>query len=63
MVINLRELDEYESNNTVDGQTDRQTRTEVCTRKINEFVRSNVMTPDVTERRTLMTQMLHNVAH
>ena len=48
MVIILWVLDKYESNNTGDGQTDGQTRTEVRTGKIYEFVRSNVMTPGVT---------------
>ena len=38
MVINLRILDKYASNNTGDGQTDGQTRTEVHTRKIYELV-------------------------
>ena len=49
-------LDKYESNHTGDGKTDGQTRTEVCTGKIYKLVRSNVMTPGVTERRTLMKQ-------
>ena len=47
MVINLRGLDKYESNHTGDGQTNGQTRTEVRTGKIYEFVRLNVMTPGV----------------
>ena len=63
MVINLRELDKYESNRTGDGQTYVQTRMEVRTGNIYEFVRSNVMSPGVTERRTLMTQVSRNVIH
>ena len=63
MVINLRGLDKYESNHTVGGQTDGQTTTEVCTGKIYEFLRSKVMTPGVTERRTLMTRVSRNVGH
>ena len=51
----LKNIDKYESNHTGDVQTDGQTRTEVRTGKIYEFVRSNVMTPGVTKRRTLMT--------
>ena len=47
MVMNLRGLDKYESNHTGDGQTDGQTRTEVRTINIYEFIRSNVMTPGV----------------
>ena len=39
MVINLRGLYKYESNHTSDGQTNGQTRTEVRTGKIYEFVR------------------------
>ena len=54
-------LDKYESNNTCDGQTDRQTRTEVRTGKIYEFVQSNIMTPGVTKRWTLLTQVSRNV--
>ena len=38
MVINFRGLDKYESKHTGDGQTDGQTRTEVRTGKIYEFV-------------------------
>ena len=49
-------VDKYESNHTGDGQTDGQTRTD-------EFVRSNVMTPGVTERKTLMTRVSQNVGH
>ena len=55
--------DKYESNHTGDGQTDGQTRTEVRTGKIYEFIRSNVITPGLTERRTLMTRVSHNVGH
>ena len=58
MVINLKGLDKYESNNTGDVQTDGQTRTEVCTGKIYKFVRSNVVTCGLTERRTLMTRVI-----
>ena len=56
-------LDKYESNHTYDGQTDGKKRTEVRTGKIYEFVRSNVMTPGVTERWTLMTRVSRNVGH
>ena len=63
MVTNLRGLDKYESNHTGDVQTYRQTRTEVRTGNIYEFIQSNVMTPGVTERRTLMTQVSRNVRH
>ena len=59
----LRELDKYESNHTCDGQTDGQTRTEVRMGKIYEFLRSNIMTTGVTERRTLMTRVSRNVGH
>ena len=38
MDINLRGLDKYESTHTGDGQTDRQTRTEVRTGNICKFV-------------------------
>ena len=61
MVINFRGLDKYESNYTDDGQTDRKMRTEVRTRKIYEFLRSNVMTPGVTERWKFMTRVSWNV--
>ena len=50
-------LDNYDSNNKGDGKTDGQTRTKVSTGKIYEFVCSNVMTPGITERRTLMTRV------
>ena len=63
IVINLRGLDKYDSNHTGDGQTDGQTITGVCTGKIYEFAQSNVMTPDVTERQTLMTWVPRNVKH
>ena len=63
MVINLRGLDKYESNHTGDEKTDGQTRTEVRTGNIYEFVRLNVMTPGVTERRTLMTRVSRNVGY
>ena len=63
MVINLRGLDKYESNHTGDGQTDGQARTVIRTGKIYEFIRSNVMTPRVTESRTLMTRLSQNVGH
>ena len=49
MVINLKGLDKYESNNTGDVQTDGQTRTEVCTGKIYKFVRSNDVNRGSTE--------------
>ena len=55
MVINLRGLDKYEINNTGDGKTYGQTIMEVLKGKIYEFVRSNIMTPGVMKRRTLMT--------
>ena len=45
------QVDKYVINHTGDGQADRQTITEVCTGNIYEFVRSNVMTPGVTEHR------------
>ena len=63
MVINLRRLDKYESNNTGDGQTDGQKRTELRTENIYESVRSNVMTPGVTEYCTLMTRVSRNVIY
>ena len=63
MVINLRILDKYKSNHTGDGQTDGQTRTEVRTGKIYKFVRLNVMTRGVTERRILLTRVSRNVGH
>ena len=56
-------VDKYESNNTGDGQTDRQKRTEVCTGKIYEFLRSNDMTPGVTEHWTLMKWVSRNVGY
>ena len=58
MVINLKGLDKYESNNTGDVQTDGQTRTEVCTGKIYKFVQLNVMTCGVTEHHKFMTQVI-----
>ena len=63
MVINLQVLDKYESNHTDDGQTDRKTRTEVSTRNIYEFVRSNAMACGVTKRQTLMTRVSRKVGH
>ena len=63
MVINFWGLDKYDSNHTGDGQKDGQRRTDVRTGKIYEFIRSNVMTPGVTERRSLMTQVSRNVGH
>ena len=56
-------VDKYESNHTGDGQTDGQTRIGVRTGKIYAFVRLIVMTPAVTERRTLMTRVSRNVGH
>ena len=56
-------LDKYDSNHTDDVETDRKTRTEVCIGKIYEFVRSNFVTPGVTERQTLMAQVSRNVGH
>ena len=56
-------VDKYESNHIGDGQTEGQTRTDVRTGKIYEFLQSNVMTPGVTERRTLMTRVSRNVGH
>ena len=47
MIINLRGLNKYKINHTGDGQTDGQTRTEVRTINIYEFIRSNGMTPGV----------------
>ena len=58
MVINLQGLDKYESNHTGDRQTDGQTITKIRTGKIYKSVRSNVITHGVTERRTLMTQVI-----
>ena len=55
--------DRYESNYTGDGKTDKQTRTEVRMGKIYKFVQSNVMTPGVTERHTLMIQVSQNIGH
>ena len=54
MIINLRGLDIYKSNHTGDGKTEGKTRTELRTGEIYEFVRLNVITPGVTEHRTLM---------
>ena len=56
-------IDKYEINYTSNLQTNGQTRTEVRTGKIYEFVRSNGITPGVTERRKLMTQVSQNVRH
>ena len=53
MVINLRGLDKYQSNHTGDGQTDGETRTEVRTGKIYEFVRSTIMIPPPLAAREL----------
>ena len=53
MVINLRGLDKYQSNHTGDGQTDGETRTEVRTGKIYEFVRSIIMIPPPLAAREL----------
>ena len=61
--ISKRKLDKYESNHIGDIKKDGQTRTEARTGKIYEFIRSNVMTPGVTERRTLMTRVSQNVGH
>ena len=58
MVINLQGLEKYESNHTDDGKTDNQTRMEVRTRKIYKFIRSDVGTRGVRERRTLMTRVI-----
>ena len=63
MVINFRGLDKYESNHKGDEQKVGQKITEVRTGDIYEFIRSNVMTPGVTERRTLMTRVSQNVGH
>ena len=54
----IRTVNKYESNHTGDGQTNGQTRTEVRTGKIFEFVRKNVEIRGITERRTLMTQVI-----
>ena len=53
MVINLQGLDKYESNNTGDGQTDGETRMEVRTVNIYEFVRSTIMIPPPLAAREL----------
>ena len=58
MVINLRGVDKYESNNTGDGQTDGPTIMQVNTGNIYKFIRSNIVTRGVTERQTLMTQFI-----
>ena len=63
MVINFRELDKYEINHTIDGQTDERKITEVRTGNIYEFVRSNVVTHGVTERWTLITRMSWKFGH
>ena len=63
MIINFRGLDKYDSNRTGDRQTDGQTITEVRKGKIYEFVRSNVMTPGVTEFRKLITWLSLNVGN
>ena len=48
-------LDKYDINHTGNGQTDGQTRTEVCTGKIYVLLQSNVVTRGVTVRQKLMT--------
>ena len=63
MVINLRGLDKYESNHTGDGQADIQTIMEVRKVNIYEFLRSNVVTHGVRERRTLMARVSRNFRH
>ena len=61
MAINLRVPDKYEINHTCDRQMERQTIPEVHTGKIYKFVRSDVVTRGVTERRILMTPVSKNV--
>ena len=51
-------VNKYESNHTGDGKTDGRTRTEVHTGKIHEFVRSNVVTRGLMERRTLISGVI-----
>ena len=63
MVINFWGLDKYESNHTGDIQTDGQTRTEVCTGKLHEFLKSNAVTSGITERRILMTRVSRIFGH
>ena len=58
MVINLQGLEKVEINRTGDGQMDEQTRMEVRTVNIYEFVQSNFVTRGITERRTLMTRVI-----
>ena len=53
-------LDKNESNYTGCGQKDRQTRTEILTRKIYEFVKLNAVTRGVTERQILMARVIIN---
>ena len=53
-------LDKYEINHTSNGKTDGQKRTEVRTGNIYEYVQSNVVTCGVTERHTLITQVIIN---
>ena len=50
--------DKYESNHTGEGQTDRQTITEVISVKIYEFVQLNVVNSGVKKRPTIMTQVI-----
>ena len=63
MVINLRGIDKYDSNNVGDRQTYNQTITKVCTGEIYEYVRSNGVTHGVMERWTLMIWVSHNAGH
>ena len=58
MVVNLRGLYKYDINNTGDGQTYKQTRTEVRMGKTYEFVQLNVTTPGFTERWTLIPRLI-----
>ena len=51
-------LDKYESNYTGDGKTDGKKGTEVRMVKIYEFLRLNVVTCGVTERRKLMARVI-----
>ena len=53
-------LDKYEINHTGNGKTDGQKRTEVRTGNIYESVQSNVVNCGVTERHTLITQVIIN---
>ena len=51
-------IDKYKSNHICGGKTDGKTRTEVHLGNIYKFVQYNVVTYGVTERWTLMTQVV-----